>query len=694
MLSMMGVTAWGQQINGDFSEWEICYPWVGTGSGDPETDSEGRVKTAVGVQPKGWYASNVWGYGKGTGKNENFVKQQGTGEVLIQNVYVGFGTVGAWAPGYISLGTPWNTALASWFGSRSSTDGGSFGGREFMFKPDAISFHYKWQKTQDGKASFVGMLWSGNWNQKNVSSNVVYKMSGPEDRDRRHVDMVNRDANIMGKTTQVGGEISSKGVLVASYEKYLTESGEGDMVVDFQYADLKTTPEKINVVFASNDYFSQSVAGASGALVNTTCNPLTIKNVKLLYYHYLSTCKYDGQSIVFDKDSSATVMAMYDESKLSYEKKGVGATVEKSYDEATGKLSITVKGNDYELEPSSITTYTIQFMVKSEMEYTEDLYVTVDGDTPDSQTTTVTVQTRYDGKFNFLLKNFVLSANGETLPVGNIEVLGLVRDGDVFTFHGNTQIAEGDLEGVDKNKWLGPLLGEVPLDLKGEFVGDDHLKVAIDIDMSETIGQVINVHLGYTPTIATMAVKEGRQYGTFYAPFDVTLPSGVKAYTCTEMEANGYTLKLAPAGTNGTIAAKTAIIVEASEAFSQNFYNFDEDLKLENGSTGYLYGVAEGGKTPAPLCSYVLQTQNGSQKFYVVTEETGDLKVEANRCYLRVPADKAGVKAISFPGDATAIDAINALVSGKAEIYDLQGRRLPALQKGINVVNGRKVMVK
>jgi hypothetical protein len=45
-------------------------------------------------------------------------------------------------------------------------------------------------------------------------------------------------------------------------------------------------------------------------------------------------------------------------------------------------------------------------------------------------------------------------------------------------------------------------------------------------------------------------------------------------------------------------------------------------------------------------------------------------------------------------GTTTGIEAVEALTSGKAEIYDLNGRKLNKLQKGVNIVNGVKVYVK
>lgn len=691
-----------QQIDGDFSTWENCYPWIGSSTND------GRVETAVGAQPKGWQSSNVWGYGNGTGKNDSFVIKDGK-SALIRNVFVGFSSIGAWAPGYLSIGTPWNTALVKGLGTRSSTDGGTFGGREFSHKPDAISFEYKWEK-YGGKASFVGYIWRGSWEQQNVPANVAYKFGGPKESDRNHVSMKDRDANVLGKTisSSLGGEVTNTdGKLIASYEEYIDESVDvlTEKLIEFEYKDKTANPEKINIIFSSNDYFSQSVSGREKASVGDICNTLTIQNVKLVYYHSLASCKYDGADVAFDSNNSAVVIAQnYDEAKLSLVKKGVGATVEKSYDASAGLLTINVKGNDYEADNSSVTTYTIQFekpavepAVVSEKTYTEPLYVSINGETTDPQDVTVLVQTRDDGKINFVLKNFILGSGEGAMPVGNISVPGLELTDGTFSANETVTIEPGDLEGVGEDGWFGPILGEVPLDLKGKFVGDDHIRVSIDIDMTETLGQVINVHLGYTPYVANMTIKEGRQYGTFYAPFAVTaLPEGVKAYTCSALGQDGTTLVLDEL-TDGIKAGTPVIVENTSEnkaEASQDFYNFDEDLKTEGGQYGLLHGVAEDNKTLAPKGSYVLQTQDGGQKFYLVTDATGNLYVQANRCYLTLTSSESAVKSLAFPSGATAIDAVKGLLGGDAQIYDLEGRRLPALQKGINIVNGRKVMVK
>lgn len=494
--------------------------------------------------------------------------------------------------------------------------------------------------------------------------------------------IIHGDINYCDPETSNSQQNSSTDYKVASAAILIPACTEWTkFTAEFQYTGNDKTPD-VHYMLAS-----ATTNPTPGGSAN---DELCLDDVKLIYYHFLTNLKYEDNTIddfseeKLDYDLSSE---KYEESKLTYEKKGVGATVEKSYDEETGKLTITVKGNDWEVDNTSQTEYTIQFAkpedVKSTKDYTEELYVTIDGQTVGPQSTPVTVQTRYDGKINFLLKNFAL----EGMYIGNINVDGLdVEDGKFSCQDKSIEITAGDLEGVEENQWMGPTLSQmgVKANMEGRFVGDNNIKVSLSILFG---GMNINVHLGYTPTIANMTVGANK-YGTFYAPFAVTLPGDVKAYTCGSLN-NVSTLVLTSVD-GGEIPSNTAVIVESTNGTSQDFYNFEEGLKVEDGNTGLLHGVATGGK--APVGSYVLQTQEGKgQKFYQVT--TDNLQVSANRCYLQLPAS-SGVKAISFPSDPTAIDGVKELLSGKAEIYDLEGRRLPALQKGINIVGGKKVMVK
>lgn len=174
-------------------------------------------------------------------------------------------------------------------------------------------------------------------------------------------------------------------------------------------------------------------------------------------------------------------------------------------------------------------------------------------------------------------------------------------------------------------------------------------------------------------TAAVMSVSEAG-YATFVAPFQVTIPEAVKAYTVDAVDGTALTLTEV-----STIAANTPVVLEGE---------LDETLVSGepvqgNPVAGLLTGVYE--ETEAPVGSYVLQNHAAGVGFYKVGSELPT--VEPNHAYLTVDSD---VKVFGL-AQAT---AIKALTAGKAEIYDVNGRQIQKLQKGINIVNGVKVLVK
>ena len=81
------------------------------------------------------------------------------------------------------------------------------------------------------------------------------------------------------------------------------------------------------------------------------------------------------------------------------------------------------------------------------------------------------------------------------------------------------------------------------------------------------------------------------------------------------------------------------------------------------------------------------------QAFYQVSGS--GVKCAINKCYLTVPSG-GDVKAFFFDGDDEAT-AIEELFGGEAQdgtIYNLAGQRISKMQKGINIVNGKKIAIK
>ena len=352
MLGGVALSANAQQINGDFdTDWVKCVPW----------DSKGNTSDS-GTQPEGWHASNV---NTAIGKRQiiDAVEgKDGTGKAAhLYNTSI----TGNKIPGYLTLGTPFATAEVKGITVKNS-DGGTFGGSNFTFRPDAMRFDYKRDNSKGAEnATVIAYLWNGTWTQKDVPGNTVVWSSA------KKVDMQDRDRNILGMATATGGEVtqSDGAMCVAKLEKSIEGSTNGEWASDtirFVYADENASVEKVNVIFSATDYFGDRNNIVSG-------NSLTVDNVEFVYYHALSalsTTDSEGNAVALNEEFatdrySYTVNAAYDvyNTKVAYTKVGVGAKVEQSYDEATNVLTISVKADDYDAEtnPSAITTYTIKY---------------------------------------------------------------------------------------------------------------------------------------------------------------------------------------------------------------------------------------------------------------------------------------------------------------------------------------------
>ena len=532
-------------------------------------------------------------------------------------------------------------------------------------------------------------MWKGKTKQTNVP--VSISSSNP-----KKVEMINRDRNILGMSYSLPTGDSNKPTyedfsLIASLmtgEEHiirLTEekSDWTKATYEFTYHNATDKPTMINVVFGAMDYFTDR----SNHKKNNT---LTVDDVKFLYYSELASCSYNGTAVTFT-DGTATIDEFYDAEKLNITSNGHGATIEKSMNEDTQLLTITIKGEDISENASNYHTYTIQFKasepgpeVVSSKTYSEDLYVTMGMNTAGKQVADVVVETLDNGNINFVLKNFVLAIGEEAMPIGNIAVnnIEVAKDGS-FTFNDGIEIVDGD-DPAYEGQWAASMInkmcgGSVPLDLSGKFIGEDHIIVYIFIDIADVVGYPVEVHLGYAR--ATMAVNAEAKYGTFCAPYAVEVPADVQAYTVPSVATNG---KLTLTEVANTIPANTPVVLYA-EAGLEAVETFGV---AEDGTpvAGLLTGVFE--ETTAPVGSYVLQNLSEKVGFYQVAAGSQPT-VGANRCYLTA---SSSIKAFFFDEDATGIAAMKEHNDQNSVIYNLAGQRLNKVQKGINIINGKKIL--
>lgn len=173
------------------------------------------------------------------------------------------------------------------------------------------------------------------------------------------------------------------------------------------------------------------------------------------------------------------------------------------------------------------------------------------------------------------------------------------------------------------------------------------------------------------------------QYATVAAPVALNIPADVKAYT---VKVDGEVAKLTEI-TGGVIPAGVAAVIEKTGADESYEFTFAPSGSTANAND--LQGVYVETTIPAKNNAYVLADGTKGVGFYLLSET--ERVLGANKAYLSVPNDAAGVKAFVLDlGDLTGINSTE--VAGEEVYYDLQGRRVLKPVKGIYVTkSGKKV---
>ena len=190
--------------------------------------------------------------------------------------------------------------------------------------------------------------------------------------------------------------------------------------------------------------------------------------------------------------------------------------------------------------------------------------------------------------------------------------------------------------------------------------------------------------------VETLPVTIGESgYATFYSPVAVTLPAGLEAYYVSSTTSASATMTKIE---GKIVPAETAVILKGEAAP----YNLTIAGTAETINGNNLYGTVA--STYITEDAYVLAKPTIED----VVQEVGLYKAAKNqqnkwlnngfKAYLPASAVPATARFISFDfGTETAIESVES-VENNAVVYDLAGRRVQDAQKGIFIVNGKKVI--
>lgn len=672
--------------NSTFKNWKTaCGSTYQTSTGNYGSTPKGFV-VRPGEEPADWNGSNVQQtvLGKTASSGQLVTKGDATANctiVKLTNTYISVLGIGATAPAFINFGTPWVYAVAK----TSNCDGGVYGGMELSsasaskhYEPDAIKGEFKRAASTTENAHIISYFWQGTYKSTVKATGTV----SFEDVDRTVFNDVRTG--------------SAAGTLIAKCDYTFTSTANGDwetIEVPINYLATPTTGQalKMNVIVSSADYWTRAKIQKNSLL--------EVKWVNLVYWHALSDLKWNGTTLsgFNENTTSYSVNEFYDASKVSYTVKGRMATATKSYNAATGKLTITVNNS-----VSGSTSYTIQFL--TEKTYTGTLGVGNGSTYGKGVSFNAKLLAESETKRSLKFENITLENAAGKQGIGTLYVPNVTVNGNSVTGTYSGTFSAGSDAAI--SSWQGSAWGTQQCNVSLTLSSSNRItgtitcpKLKMVFASSRTLKQTSNVTYSAGTYNVTINRTFAQGWNTLCLPFSIT-PAEIGAKAAQEFSSvsEGKTLNFA--------------------AVSQMQANVPYLVFFENATTSPFYYC---GATQEPSAQRVEHngitfsgnfTANKSmQGFYGVAKGTdGHQRILLGSAGATLPAMAAFFSStqslanmsLRLEGEnMTDIEAIQATENeAQTDVYTLQGTRIqPAtkgarLPKGIYIINGKKVIVK
>lgn len=649
----------------------------------PNSDFEGEWKTQTRQKytettPESWN-SFYKAQGSATGLAFMFSGQigplskapeahSGNGAALITSAKNMLGTIsnGNLTTGIINMGSSTADHPENYNFSDMSSETGSC---KFAGFPDAVRFWVKFDSKDVSKG--------------NASANMV----------------LHTDAGYSDPSTRMGVEAEAASRIAKAYQEITPNNSWKEYVVPFVYNE-----NNLYQSYRGQKYLLVSFSTNKTPGVGSDGDALAIDDIQMIYYSELASLNYDGQDYFQKGNTNYTIDALYDESKLTCTSNGRGATIEKSYyDEASAVLTITVKGNDVSVNPSNVHTYKVQFAKPQPVitSYTNSLLVNAFGNYAEPTENTIDLIQEVDGSYSFALKNFVFSGT----PMGDIKIINLDRkenDGTV-TYSAENQMVF--IQGLDS---------EVPVTLEANQKGKD---LTADILITLSPGAIVKVTF-----LPLLEITGEDQLATSADRYNVIMSRSF---------VEGWNTICLPYAT--TAAALNAQSVQQFASVDETGLNFAEVETLE-ANQPYLVYFDKVTETPVYQVAEITSTtpvsvtkgdytfvgsydavMSMSGKYGIATVDDvqkiilggTNSTLKATRAYFTKKGEQPAqvrINLFGMGGDGDGTTSIDQIVNGGAQTYDvytLQGVQvlkgaasLNGLQKGIYIVNGKKVVIK
>lgn len=651
-----------QVRNGGFEKWAAANePGFGWNS----------FPSAVGAQA---------GLGKGLSPNPEKVEgRNGGSAVRIYSKYAGFMGIGANANGNLTTGTVnMGSTTPADPANHNFTDTESLGHYLIIAgQPDGVEFYTKYKMgtgdAHNGHAQFI--------------IHDKYNYIDPETDD------------------ELEHRIGTSGAFIEESEDWVRNYSEFEY--DWEVEDAAATTKYLLINITTNNTPGGSVD-----------DELILDDVRLIYNSELASAKVGGEKIKFE-DGAANYDGLYDAEALSLTANGRAATIETAYDTKTAVLTITVKGEDIEVNPENMNVYTIQFAKP-----TYALTFTIDNETIGES-----IQLHEGDEIKApeapAKEGYTFAGwEGipEAMPAQDLTITGSYK---VNSYVLQFIVDENTVVKADSVAYGSEIAApEAPIKEGYTFVGWSEMPETMpakDITVigSFTVNEYNLIFIVDGDTISSTKVAYGESISAIAAPEK----EGEKFSGWSAMP---ETMPAKDLVVTGTFAANSYLLTYMvdDEVYQQLHVGFGSELTAIDAPAdkeGYTFSGWDSIPETMPAEDVTIKGTFVAN-IYKVTYQVGDsivaqYEVAYGQALPEAPEYKApesddrytytfsgwkGEELESMPahdviyvGVIDIADAINGLEAGEAAlIYNLQGSRLQKLQRGINIVNGKKVLVK
>lgn len=196
------------------------------------------------------------------------------------------------------------------------------------------------------------------------------------------------------------------------------------------------------------------------------------------------------------------------------------------------------------------------------------------------------------------------------------------------------------------------------------------------------------------PTSVSVTIGETGYATLYYSKLALTVPEGVKGYTC---NLAGGSFKMEEVFTKGKIIpAGTGVLLHGKPNTTYTF-NVSSEAGTSGAGNNWLKGSDEEAMTEGGERYYMLSLDanntEGSVGFYWGVANGEAFKNGAHKAYLCVKDNATGAKTCyRFDGQTTAIDGTRTDKPTAADgvVYNLAGQRVDRSYKGVVIKNGKK----